>query len=366
MQYYIYTTCGTSSLTNPARKIPELNELIIKNSNAREDSELTPGAKEKIEEHYNSLIETWQNYSAEDAREKSAELNCLLCWQEKNHVPASECYCYLLHTDTLLGEYAAMLVGEWLEHHGYMGVQLEKIPSLSTSTLSDFESGLSSLARLAFDNAQWGRSDDSKCIFNVAGGFKSVSGFMQVLGQFLADETIYLFEGGQNEILSMPKLPVRWEEIDSIRDNIDDYRRVSIGLPPQNPEKLNSLWVRDGAFTPWGQIAWENAKQVLYGEKVYPVLYDKIKEGEAFRSTLSGLTKEQVAIVNERIDDLCRYIKGGKKQFLRRLDYKKVQGGGPYDYECDVWDGNSKRFFCTDKDGIVTIDRFADAMHKNR
>ena len=259
-----------------------------------------------------------------------------------------------------------MLVGEWLEHHGYMGVQLEKIPSLSTSTLGDFESGLSSLARLAFDNARWGRGDDSKCIFNVAGGFKSVSGFMQVLGQFLADETVYLFEGGQNEILSMPKLPVRWEEIDSIRDNIDDYRRISLGISPKNPEKLNSLWVREGAFTPWGQIAWENAKQVLYGEKVYPILYEKIKEGEAFRNTLSGLTKDQIAIVNERIDDLCRYIKGGKKQPLRRLDYKKVQGGGPYDYECDVWDGNSKRFFCTDKDGIVTIDRFADAMHKNR
>ena len=66
MQYYIYNTCGTSTLTNPARKIPDLNELIIKNSNARSDGELTPGAKQKIEEHYNSLIEVWQNYTETD------------------------------------------------------------------------------------------------------------------------------------------------------------------------------------------------------------------------------------------------------------------------------------------------------------
>jgi len=367
MQYFVYTTCGTSTFTNPARKNTELHDLIIKNSNVRDESELETEAKEKINAHYESLIEEWQNYSVAEARKRSAELNCLLCWQEKNNIPTSDCFCYLLHTDTVLGGYAASLVEEWLKTNGYTVLPPERVPYLSTSSHDAFEKGLASLAEWTFGYipAADQRTATVKYIFNVAGGFKAVSGFMQILGQFLADETIYLFEG-RNEILSVPKLPVRWEQIDTIRDNIDDYRRVSIGLPPQNPEKLNSLWVREGAFTPWGQIAWENAKQVLYGEKVYPILYEKIKEGEAFRNTLSGLTKDQIAIVNERIDDLCRYIKGGKKQPLRRLDYKKVQGGGPYEYECDVWDGNSKRFFCTDKDGIVTIDRFADAMHKNR
>lgn len=368
MQYYIYTTCGTSTFTNLARrKDPELNELIIKNSNARDCCDFTSETKERIESLNKTLEEEWKNYSASEARAKSAELNCLLCWQEKNHIKASECFCSLLYTDTVLGLYAATLVEGWLKKNGYNVYLSQGIDYLSTSSLENFEKGLASLAEWAFDNIPPAeqRNSNEKYVFNVAGGFKSVSGFMQILGQFLADETIYLFEGG-DEILSVPKLPVRWEQMDAIRDNIDDYRRVSIGLTPQNPEKLNSLWVRDGSFTPWGQIAWENAKQVLYGEKVYPILYEKIKEGETFRNTLSGLTKDQIAIVNERIDDLCRYIKGGKKQPLRRLDYKKVQGGGPYDYECDVWDGNSKRFFCTDKDGIVTIDRFADAMHKNR
>lgn len=367
MQYFIYTTCGTSTFTNPARKDPELNDLIVKNSNARNEDELSPGAKEKIDAHYDSLIEEWQNYSITDARAKSAELNSLLSWQEKNNIPASECLCFLLHTDTVLGANAASLVEEWLTHHGYMSVQLQKIDSLSTSSLENFEKGLASLAEWAFANipSPEHRSSNEKYVFNVAGGFKSVSGFMQILGQFLADETIYLFEG-HSEILSMPHLPVRWEENETIRQNFDDYRRVSLGIPPKNLERLNSLWVRNGQFTPWGQIAWESAKQELYGEKVYSFIFEKVKEGPAFRSSISGLLKEQVAIVNERIDDLCRYIKGGKKQPLKRLDYKKIQGGGPYDYECDVWDGNSKRFFCTDKDGIVTIERFADAMHKNR
>lgn len=366
MQYIVYITCGTSTLTNPARNVTGLSELLINNSNAKADDDLQEGAKEKIDAHFDEQVNLWQRYSADDARKRSAELNSLLCWQEKNGIAAQDCYCYLLHTDTIMGEYAAMLVEEWLKKNGYMDAALQKIESLSTLTLNNFEKGLSYLAQWAFENIPSERGDNIKYIFNVAGGFKAVSGFMQILGQFLADETIYLFEGRNNEILSMPRLPVQWSEINTIREYFDDYRRISLGLAPKHLEKLNALWVRNNEFTPWGQIAWESAKQVLYTEAVQPILYNKVIEGEAFRNSIPQLPKNRIFLINERIDDLCKYIMSGKKLPLKRLDYKKVQGGGPYDYECDVWDGDSKRFFCTDKDGIVTVERFADAMHKNR
>ena len=120
MQYYIYTTCGTSTFTNLARrKDPELNELIIKNSNAQDCCDFTSETKERIDSLYKTLEEEWENYSASEARAKSAELNCLLCWQEKNHIKASDCFCALLFTDTVLGLYAATLVEKWLKKNGY-------------------------------------------------------------------------------------------------------------------------------------------------------------------------------------------------------------------------------------------------------
>lgn len=365
MQYFIYTTCGTSTFTNPARKDPELNDLIIKNSNARNEDELSPGAKEKIDAHYDSLIEEWQNYSIADARAKSAELNSLLSWQEKNNIPASECLCFLLHTDTVLGANAASLVEEWLTHHGYLSVQLQKIDSLSTSSLENFEKGLASLAEWAFANipSPEQRSSNEKYVFNVAGGFKSVSGFMQILGQFLADETIYLFEG-HSEILSMPHLPVRWEENETIREHFDDYHRISLGIPPKHPELLNALWVRENEFTPWGQIAWENAKQILYGERIYDFICNALIEGEKFRESVKGLDKLRNKMVNERLDDLARFIMSGKTKNVRRLDYKVVRGNYPWSHECDAWaDGSARRLFCNDKGDKIVVECLGDALH---
>lgn len=365
MQYFIYTTCGTSTFTNPARKDPELNDLIIKNSNARNEDELLPGAKEKIDAHYDSLIEEWQNYSIVDARAKSAELNSLLSWQEKNNIPASECLCFLLHTDTVLGANAASLVEEWLTHHGYMSVQLQKIDSLSTSSLENFEKGLASLAEWAFANipSPEHRSSNEKYVFNVAGGFKSVSGFMQILGQFLADETIYLFEG-HSEILSMPHLPVRWEENETIRERFDDYHRISLGIPPKHPELLNALWVRENEFTPWGQIAWENAKQILYGERIYDFICNSLIEGEKFRESVKSLDKLRNKMVNERLDDLARFIMSGKTKNVRRLDYKVVRGNYPWSHECDAWaDGSARRLFCNDKGDKIVVECLGDALH---
>lgn len=365
MQYFIYTTCGTSTFTNPARKDPELNDLIIKNSNVRCGDELPPVAKEKIDAHYDRLIDEWQNYSVAEARAKSAELNSLLSWQEKNGIPSSECTCYLLHTDTFLGENAAQLVEEWLTHHGYQSVLRQKIDNLSTSSLEDFEKGLASLAEWAFGYipSPEQRGASTKYVFNVAGGFKSVSGFMQILGQFLADETIYLFEG-HSEILSMPHLPVRWEENESIRQNFADYHRVSLGIPPKNPERLNSLWVRNGQFTPWGQIAWESAKQVLYSEGIQSFVCDLMVEGEKFRDSVKGLDKLRNKMVNERLDDLAQFLMSGKTKNVRRLDYKVVKGNHPWSHECDAWaDGSARRLFCNDKGDKVVVECLGDALH---
>lgn len=365
-KYYIYTTCGTSTLTNPAREDPKLYDMLISNSNAETEQDIKADIKEKIEEHFNNQITIWQEYSENNARKKSAELNSLLSWQKKNAIAPQNCYCYLLHTDTVLGNYAALLVEEWLKNHGYMGVECQKIKSLSTSTLNNFEKGLSSLAEWAFKNVPSIRSDNTKYIFNVAGGFKAVSGFMQILGQFLADETIYLFEG-HNEILSMPRLPVQWEGISSISEHFDDYHKISLGILPEHITDLNSLWVRNNEFTPWGQIAWESAKQILYKEKIQNFVCPQVIEGKKFRKSVQKLEQcdaRRKIMVNERIDELCKYIINGRTQNLNHLDYKPLKGVKEFTHECDAWaDGNAMRLFCNDYGDHIVVELLGDALH---
>lgn len=362
-QYFIYNTCGTSTLTNPARGNKELLTLLNSNSNVKNRSEISDEAYNSIEKLWESQIELWSNYKLEEAQLYSAEINSLTTWQKTNNVKNEDCYCYLLHTDTILGELSAHLVEEWIKSNNYMGVELVAMEGLNTKNLDSFENGLSNFAKWAFENISNDSSDNLKCIFNVAGGFKSVSGFMQILGQFLADETIYMFEG-KGSVLSMPKLPVIWSEIDSIEKNFDDYHKISLGIELEDYSYLNSLWIRNKTFSPWGQIAWENAKKELYTKKVWPTVCDKIIEGSKFRDSLKGLDALRIKIINERLDDLSTYTLSDRKINVRRLDYKMLKGRYDCTHECDAWaDGDAKRIFCNEKEDKIIVEFLGNALH---
>lgn len=362
IQYQIINTCGTSTLTTPARSNKELSDLLTKLGNAKSKEEIPKDEYNVIYKHWETLIDEWSDYDVDKVKKKSAELNSLTKWQEERCVDNDSCYCYLLHTDTLLGEMAAQLLEEWLTKNGYQGVELVCLEGLNTLNIESYESGLSFFARWTFDKIK-PNAMQMRYIFNIAGGFKSVSGFAQILGQFLADETIYIFESGK-EILSMPKLPVRWEEKESIAKYLNDYRKISIGLALDSYTHLNSLWVKNGRFSPWGQLAWENAKQELYEKEVYPFIYDDVKEGKGFRKSVEGLDKTRIKNLNERIDDLCIYMISGRQKNVKRLDYKKLKGKNECSHECDAWsDLDAKRLFCNEENGEIIVEYLGEALH---
>lgn len=367
MQYFIFITCGTSALTNPARRAKDngvLQNILIKNSNAINEDEIEESEKTKIQELINQQTDYWAIHTFEKACTYSAEMNCLINWLKQNNIKTSDCYCYLIHSNTVLGFWAAQFLEDWLVKNNFLGAELKPI-NISTSTKQSFQTGLSELAKWAFETIPQEHSSETKYIFNIAGGFKSVSGFMQVLGQFLADETIYQFEGDNTEILSMPKLPVKWDDVDSVRKNFNDYHRVALGIPPQNPESLNSLWFNELGFTPWGQIAWESAKQIIYSEKIQDFVYPKVQAGSKFFDSVRSLDPFRNKIVNERLDDLCVLVLSNKQQNIRRLDYKVVKGNHPYSHECDAWaDGSAKRLFCNEVDGgKIIVECLDKALH---
>jgi len=363
MQYQVINTCGTSTLTSPARGNKILTDSLTKWSNAKIESDIVDVDLENIKNHWSEQIYKWENYNVEEAKINSAELKSLISWQEKNKINSRDCFCYLIYTDTVFGWLAAQLVEVWLKKNNYQGVKLVAIGNLQTSDLETFEEGLSNLARWAFDNID-PDNKSVKRVFNVAGGFKSVSGFMQLLGQFLADETIYIFESGNN-VLSIPRMPVIWSEVDSIREYFDDYHRIALGISLENYSHLNSLWIKRGKFTPWGLIAWENAKKKLYTEKVFPIIYDKVVEGKRFRNSLFDLDGTRIKQLNERLDDLCFYKKGEGRNCIKRLDYKKLrQVHEDCTHECDAWaDKDCRRLFCNEKEGKIIVELLGKPLH---
>lgn len=360
MQYQIINTCGTSILTNPARKDAELYDVLTKYSNAKSDSEIPSDIYKRIEAHWTSLIDTWSKKSEGEAKKTSAELNCLLTWQRNNNVAVSDCFCYLVHTDTLVGKLAAELLEEWLKENGYR-VSLQEIKSLNTDNLDSFEDGLSNLTKWAFETKPKS-IDGYSYIFNIAGGFKSVSGFMQILGTFIADQTIYKFEGG-NEVLEIPKLPIVWSEADAIKRHFDDYRRISLGIQLQSYSHLNNLWIKDGKFTPWGQLAWESAKESEYKTVVLSFVYDGVAEGKNFRKSVKNLSEYEIYEINTRIDDLIlRQLSNGQYN-PKRLNYKSLNGKHNCTHECDAWANHgARRLFCNESDGKIIVEELVEHL----
>lgn len=360
MQYQIINTCGTSILTKPSRQSDLFSDLL-KYSNAITEKDIPADIYNKFDNLWKKLIDEFKHLSEQEARDASAELNSLLTWQRKNNVKSQECYCYLVHTDTIFGYMAASLLEEWLNNNNYQGVFVQRIESLNTNSLDSFEDGLSNLVKWFSDikNNFYGDT----IVFNTAGGFKAVSGFAQVLGTFWADKTIYKFESGE-EVLEIPKLPIIWSEIDKIKDNFEEYRKISLNIPLENYSHLNPLWIKNGKFTPWGQIAWENAKDALYGTQVFPLVFDQVEEGKDFRNSIKDLDAKSIAHLNERIDDLCLYKRSNGDYNPRRLDYKPLKVKIGYSHECDAWAFHgAKRLFCNEKDGKIIVEKLDKGLH---
>ena len=362
MQYQIITTCGTSFITNPAKGNKDLQKILTKWTNYKSEIGHDDLEKQQINEHYESLLE--KEVDIDTVKNDSAELNCFLSWFDTQTINKYDCIIHLLHTDTYLGTLSAMLVENQFQQIGFNQVYLEKIEQLNTEDIDSFEIGLSNLAKWAFENVK--SSDNEKYIFNVAGGFKSFSGFAQILGQFLADETIYVFEDRRN-VLSMPQMPIKVVEIEAIRVNLEDYRRVALNLPVSNYQQLNKMWVKNGRFTPWGQIIWESAKREIYEEKVYKLTTDKLFYGKEFDKSIECIQNDKLHIkqVNERIDDLCLYAENHTIN-PRRLDYKSIKGevGKLYKKECDAWsDGRAMRLYCNEDGDKIIIEKLADSLH---
>lgn len=235
------------------------------------------------------------------------------------------------------------------------------------------------------DLVQWCESEiggyrkSHHVVFNLTGGFKSIQGFLQTLAQFYADETVYIFETG-TELLRLPRLPLKMAADDTVRRYLAAFRRLALGLSTDDaflegiPETL--LMRIDGqvCLSPWGDLVWAQTRKELYAREVFsPAKVTQLLSfGKDFQKSVTGLEAGRMLMVNERIDDLIRYLeeKGGGRAAPHNpssLDFKKLTGNPcpPSTHECDAWaDQDAKRLFGHfDEQGRFVLDCIGKALH---
>lgn len=363
---YILTPCGTSLLTNAAsgegRKMVGgyANEKTFDGIPA-ENARYLKGLIQDVREKLMSAEHT-------QASGMSAEINALTRIYRGDFSSIGKDIHQLLCTDTWLGQETSSLVEGWLKQRGASNVSVKRQVDLQTASIDSFQLALSDLARWAGNEMPVYREKNYSIIFNLTGGFKSVQGFLQVLGMFYADEMVYVFETG-GDLLRIPRLPVQMAVADSIREHLEQFRRMAAGCAVRNADALpETMLLRIGgetALSPWGEIAWRESRQAIYSEALHPSPSEKIRYGEHFPDSVKRHAAKRYADINRKIDDLMVFLEQGKN--LQGLDFKPltnnpVKGST---HEIDAWhDGGAMRIFGHYEGGVFVLDRLDEALHK--
>lgn len=362
--YFVLSLCGTSLLTNQA---DDERELITRHANVPNEQAIS---QEDLNSLHTLIRRTQSKLQEADVRDlppMSAELNALFKLYDGQFDKAANHQHWLLCTDTWLGRQTGELIKETLgERLGLSSVQLCQPKDLRTEDLLTFQSALSDLVKWCEETIV-PCQENYHVVFNLTGGFKSIQGFLQTLATFYADEAVYVFESG-NELLRLPRLPIRLDIDDVVCRHLRVFRRLANGLGLDEPRPLDdipgTLLLRfddNVSLSPWGDLVWERTHKKMYQKKLWPSPSEKIIYGKRFEQSVEPLSPDRMEHVNKRIDQLARYLECGDNP--ASLDFKPVRGKDIH--EIDAWaDQDAKRMYGRlDERGVFTLEVLDNALH---
>jgi putative CRISPR-associated protein (TIGR02619 family) len=373
MPTVIVSPCGTSLLTNSTHDA--LRKQLTQATNLKE-CEIDKTQKEIIDKHINERKELIQNAELSKVRGLSAELNGIITYY--SGTPKGEEH-ILLATDTYLGRNTAEIVAEWLRKKGLNAIP-KVIDNLSTKDIESFRIAISNIIKWCDEELekQYTRPHWT-VVFNLTGGFKSVNGFLQAVAMFYADESIYIFESG-SQLLKIPRLPVQLDPERFIGKNLYHFRLMAIlskELKAEECKKIPETLLEQiddrVALSEWGMLIWQQCYKQYYSKELLRPLSTRLKYSERFmQEIVTDLSEERLLIINERLDQLSRYLESenSKPYNPKSLDFKSIKGRpfrGRFSpeptHECDAWsDGDAKRLYGYFKDGDYFINHLGDHL----
>lgn len=359
----IVSTCGTSLLTNGPMS-DELRKLLRRTANETGKT-LAATDRSFIDDRLKEKRDSLAKASPGEARDLSAELNGLLGLYDENLSRAKGGHHIFLHTDTYQGEAVAETLAHWSRQKGLISETL-RIDRLNAARVEDFHEGMANLAAWCANTLPGYRSSGYRIVFNLIGGFKSLQGFMQTLGMFHADESVYLFEG-ERTLLRIPRLPIDLDESAKklMRDNITLFRKISRSAVSASecapiPETLLYRLGDECELSPWGRMLWDRFRTAAFEERLWPSPSPLIVYTDKFAKKGAALSEGKYRrYLNERLDDLARHLEGDGKvrANLKRLDLKPLRGNPcpPATHEIDTWAEGGAWRICGRFDGQTFI-----------
>lgn len=273
MRRVVISTIGTSLLTNQINRSHHdekdwYNQL-------RDTANLT---LEQTPKEVQEIIETLKiratqklaQSSVPQIRSASAELNGVYgLYQEKLEQGRQDMH-WLIATDTAQGTETAKIVEAFLLSKG-LSAQSYTPKGLCTASTRSFADGIDQLLT-QLDAMIEGY--ENVC-FNLVGGFKSLQAYLNTIGMFYADESIYIFEGINSEVIIIPRLPIKIDE-----SAIEPYK-LQLALMAAGGEVKHSEVSRiqealifvvgdEVTLSNWGKLIWNQSKNKILSGDLLP------------------------------------------------------------------------------------------------
>lgn len=268
---FILSTVGIGLFLN-ALKPEELPKWRFRINSVSNAAELEDEMAVKIASLRQRALELLQNGAIADRRRLSPELNGLyaLCG---NSLDTNQDMHYLIATDTTMGRAAAEIICEFLRKQGVANVNYHIPPRLNTASLSTFSEGIKNLLTWCENTIPSYHDSNYEVVFNLTAAFKSLQGYLNIVGMFYADRLVYIFEGS-SELLSIPRLPVRVdaEQLEAVADKLamlaagDVFQRRQIADVPGTLLDVDEKG--DSVISDWGMLIWNRMKNEILGKRL--------------------------------------------------------------------------------------------------
>ncbi|MBD2356164.1 CRISPR-associated protein [Tolypothrix sp. FACHB-123] len=261
----VISTVGTSLLTNQIDRAYEDNYY----DRLRDTANCSSVEIEKYHEDVTDIIKILKERAEEklgsnidEIRDASAELNGIYgLYENKIHQSEQDIH-WLIASDTAQDQVSAELLQSFLSQKG-LNISIYTPKDFTLGSNEAFTQGIDELLNWFEDIIPGYKDSGYEIQFNLVGGFKAIQGFVNTIGMFYADKIIYIFEGRNSEIITIPRLPIK---IDT-----EVIKPVAFALMSQGawidlkqltgvPETLLYIVGDKAILSNWGRLIWNRSK----------------------------------------------------------------------------------------------------------
>ena len=242
-----------------------------------------------------------------------------------------------------------------------------QIDDFNTVNVEEFRLGVNNLVQWCADTLPGFRQQGYRVIFNLVGGFKALQGYMQTLGMFYADETVYIFEPPSRELLRIPRIPADFnaQARQSVLDNFGKFRLMQKETLDRSecegiPETLLDIIDGKCSLSAWGRVIFEDVQHTAYSGKLLEPLSDRIEIGRKVHDLVKFMMPDRIMRLNQAVDKLSRQIDKG--EFLKSCNFRQLVDNPrpPSSHEFNLWpDMGGWRGFCHWEGKKLIIDDIA-------